>query len=70
MQNVNVIRLYESGLRGRPVARIQAGDLADPSGKSPWQRVATLWSTIVEVARESREMQTSLLGRTTYRYFD
>jgi hypothetical protein len=70
MQNVNVIRLYESGLRGRPVARIQAGDLADPSGKSPWQRVATLWANIVDAVRESREMQASMLGRTTYRYFD
>ena len=70
MQNVNVIRLYERGLRGRPVPRIQPGDLADPYGKSPWQRVATLWSTIVDVVRESREMQKSLLGRTTYRHFD
>jgi hypothetical protein len=70
MQNANVIRLYESGLRGRPVPRIQPGDLADPYGKSPWQRVATWWSTIVDVVRESREMQKSLLGRTTYRYFD
>ena len=70
MQNVNVIGLYERGLRGRPVPRIQPGDLADPYGKSPWQRVATLWSTIVDVVRESREMQKSLLGRTTYRHFD
>jgi hypothetical protein len=70
MQNVNVIRLFESGLRGRPVPRIQAGDLADPYGKSPWQSVATLWSKIVDVVRETREMETSLLGRTTYRYFD
>ena len=70
MQNASVISLYETGLRGRPVPRIQAGDLADPSGKSPWQRVATLWSQIVEVVRETREMQTRLLGRTTYRHFD
>jgi hypothetical protein len=70
MQNVNVIRLYESGLRGRPVPRIQPGDLADPYGRSPWQRAKTLWSNIVEVVRESRKMQASLLGRTTYRHFD
>ena len=70
MQNASVVSLYETGLRGRPVTRIQAGDLADPSGKSPWQRVATLWSTIVDVVRETRAMQTSLLGRTTYRHFD
>jgi len=70
MQNANVIRLYEAGLRGRPVARIQPGDLGDPYGKSPWQRVVTLWSTIVEIARETREMESRLLGRTTFRHFD
>src|SRR6478735_2185284 len=70
MQNANVIQLYEAGLRGRPVARIQAGDLADPYCKSPWQRAATLWSTIVDLVRETREMETQLLGRTTYRHFD
>ena len=32
-------KLYEVGLRGRPVPRIRPGDLADPYGKSPWQRV-------------------------------
>ena len=70
MQNANVIRVYESGLRGRPVRRIREGDLADPYGKSPWQRVASLWSTFVDIVRETREMQARLLGRTTFRTFD
>ena len=70
MQNASVIRLYEAGLRGRPVPRIEAGDLGDPYGKSPWRRVATLWATIVDIARETREMETRLLGRTTFRHFD
>ena len=70
MQNAIVMNIYETGLRGRPVPSIEAGDLADPSGKSPWQRVATLWSTMVDIVRETREMQTRLLGRTTFRHFD
>jgi hypothetical protein len=70
MQNVTAIRIYESGLRGRPVPRIRPGDLADPYGKSPWQRLATLWSTMVDIVRETRELQASLLGRTTFRYFE
>ena len=56
MQNA-LVDIYETGLRGRPVHSIEAGDLADPSGKSPWQRVATLWSTMVDIVRETREMQ-------------
>ena len=70
MQNLNVMRLYELGLRGRPVARIREGDLADPYGKSPWEPLVTLWSTIVDIVRETRENQERLLGRTTYRYFE
>jgi len=70
VQNANVIRIYETGLRGRPVARIGAGDLAEPYGKSPWQRVKALWSDIAEVVRETRELQARHLGRTHYRYFD
>jgi hypothetical protein len=69
MQNANVIQLYEAGLRGRPVPRIQPGDLADPYGKSSWQRIVSLWSAIVDVARETREMEERMLGRTTYRDF-
>ena len=69
MQTAHVIRVYETGLRGRPVAHIREGDLADPYGKSPWQRVATLWSTIVDIVRETRALEAQLLGRTTYRTF-
>ncbi|MFO1312112.1 MAG: hypothetical protein U1F41_08625 [Burkholderiales bacterium] len=70
MSNVNVIELYEIGLRGRPVPRIAAGDLADPYQKSLWQRVSEGWKAIVEVARETRALERSMLGRTTYRAFD
>ena len=70
MQNAYAISVYESGLRGRPVPRIAAGDLADPSGKSPWKRVASVWSTLVDVVRETRELEVRLLGRTTFRHFD
>jgi len=70
MPNVNAIRVFEMGLRGRPVPRIGEGDLADPYGKSPLRRLATLWTTIVDIARETRELETRLLGRTTFRNLD
>ena len=69
MSNASVIQLYEIGLRGRPVQRIAAGDLADPYERSVWQRVADGWKTIVEVVKETRALEKSLLGRTTYRDF-
>jgi hypothetical protein len=69
MQTGNIIRLYESGLRGRPVAHIRPGDLDDPYDRSlsPWQRAVSLWSTLVDIVRETRAMERELLGRTTYR---
>jgi hypothetical protein len=70
MQNAYLISLYESGLRGRPVPRIEPGDLSDPYQKSPWQRIATLWSTFVDIVRETREMENRILGRTSFRRFD
>ncbi|MFO1305878.1 MAG: hypothetical protein U1F54_19310 [Burkholderiales bacterium] len=70
MSNASVIQLYEIGLRGRPVPRIAAGDLADPYQKPLLQRVADFWKTIVEIVQETRAMERKLLGRTTYRYFE
>ena len=72
MQNASLMSVYEAGLRGRPVPRIEAGDLADPYVKSPspWQRVATLWSAIVDIVRETRELEARLLGRTSRRFLD
>ena len=72
MQNGYLISLYESGLRGGPVRRIQPGDLSDPYERpaSPWQRIAKLWATFVEIVRETREMENRLLGRTSFRRFD
>ena len=72
MQNATSMSVYEAGLRGRPVPRIQAGDLADPYRKppSPWRRVVTLWSAIVDIARETRELEARLLGRSSRRFVD
>jgi hypothetical protein len=68
--NANVIRIYETGLRGLPVERIRPGDLADPYAKSPWQRVKALWSTIVDVVRETRALQAKLLQDARFTYID
>jgi hypothetical protein len=72
MQNGYLIGLYESGLRGRPVRRIEPGDLSDPyeRSESPWKRIARWWSTFVDIVRETREMENRLLGRTSFRRFD
>ena len=70
MQTTNVIRIYETGLRGLPVARIRPGDLADPYAKSPWQRVSALWSTIVDVVRETRALQSKLMQDARFTYID
>jgi hypothetical protein len=63
----NVMKVYEIGRRGKPVRTIMPGDLDDPYGKSPWQRVVTLWSALVDIARESRALETEMLGRAAYR---
>ena len=70
MQTANVIRIYETGLRGLPVDRIGAGDLADPYAKSPWQRLVGLWSTLVAVVRETRALQSKLMQDARFTYID
>ncbi len=70
MQAQATLKVYEIGRRGRPVATIEAGDLGDPYvTHGPWQKLTTLWSEIVDVARESRELERELLGKATYRRF-
>ena len=69
MQSTHVLKLFEIGRRGRPVATIGPGDLAEPYSKGPWQKVASLWTTLVEIARESRELETRLMGKGPYRRF-
>ena len=69
MFSAQVIKLYENGRRGRPVRTINPGDLADPYGKSPWQRVKTFFATIADALREARELEAQMLGRTPYRAF-
>ena len=69
MYSAQVIKLYENGRRGRPVRTILPGDLADPYGKSPWQRAKSLFSTLVEIWRESRELEAQLLADRGYRRF-
>ena len=68
--NANVIRVYETGLRGLPVARIRPGDLADPYGKSLWQRLVAKWSALVDVVRETRALQSKLLQDARFTYID
>ena len=70
MQNTNVIRIYEAGLRGLPVATIGEGDLADPYAKPLWQRVSDVWSAIVDVVRETRALQTKLMQDARFKYID
>lgn len=70
MQVQGILKVYETGRRGRPVRTIQPGDLADPYGKTPWRRLVTLWSTLVDVVREARELEARLLGSAQYRYLD
>ena len=65
--NTEVLKLYEVGRRGRPVRGIRAGDLNDPYGKTPWQKVVALFGTIVDIAREARELETRMLAQGGYR---
>jgi hypothetical protein len=39
MQTANVLSLYETGLRGRPIATIREGDLAEPGVPTLVERV-------------------------------
>ena len=68
MQAVNTLKLYEVGRRGRPVATIEPGDLADPAAKPRTlrQRIAKLWSDIVGIAEESRKLEASLRRQFPY----
>jgi hypothetical protein len=68
MQAVNTLKLYEVGLRGRPVATIGPGDLADPvaNRRTLRQRVAKLWSDMVEIVEESRRLEASLRRQFPY----
>ena len=67
MYYAQVIQLYERGLRGGPVRFIAPGDLRDPYGKSPWQRVKSAWATFTDAMREARELEASLLGKGHFR---
>jgi len=69
MYNAYVVKLYENGRRGRPVPHIRAGDLADPVGKSPWARVVSFLTGVVEVAREARRLESEMLGKSHFRRF-
>ena len=69
MFSAQVIKLYENGRRGRPVRTINAGDLADPYGKSLWQRTKALFATFADTLREARELEAQMLGRSPYRAF-
>jgi hypothetical protein len=61
------VKFYELGRRGKPVRTIEAGDLAEPSGRSAWRGIADFVVAFVEVAQEARAMQTRMLGHGRYR---
>jgi hypothetical protein len=67
MHATNVLKLFEVGRRGRPVTTIGPGDLAEPYSKGPWQKAVSLWKAIVEIARESRELESRLMSQNQYR---
>jgi len=69
MYSAQVVQLYERGQRGRPITFIGAGDLRDPYGKSPWQRVKSAWAAFTDAMREARELEASLIGKGHYREF-
>ena len=46
MSTTEAVKLYEVGKRGRPVRGIRSGDLNDPYGKTPWQRVVSFFRTV------------------------
>jgi hypothetical protein len=67
MQTGNVVSLYEIGLRGRPIETIGAGDLAQPYARPFLERSREFLRTIVDVVRESRELEKKMLGEEGYR---
>jgi hypothetical protein len=62
MSTTEAIKLYDLGKRGRPIPGIRPGDLDDPYGKTPWQRVVSFFRTVAEIAREARELETRMLA--------
>ncbi|MFO1415656.1 MAG: hypothetical protein U1F10_17515 [Burkholderiales bacterium] len=67
MQTGNVLNLYEVGLRGRPVETIGEGDLAEPGAPTIMQRVRGFFTTMSDIARESRELEIKMLGDEGFR---
>jgi hypothetical protein len=67
MPTGDVVKLYEIGLRGRPIRTIRPGDLAQPYARSLWQRIVGVAKAIVEVARDARELEIKTIGRGHYR---
>jgi hypothetical protein len=67
MSTIEAVKLYELGQRGRPVAGIRAGDLADPYARTPWQSVKSFFRTMLEVAREARELEEQMLAKSFHR---
>jgi hypothetical protein len=69
MQSGDVIKLYDIGLRGKPIRTIGAGDLAQPYARSLWTRIREFGAAIVDVAREARALEQKMLGSGRYRGF-
>ncbi len=67
MQTGNVLTLYETGLRGHPIETIGEGDLAEPGAPTIGQRVRQFFTTMADIARESRELEIKMLGDDGFR---
>lgn len=67
MQTANVLSLYETGLRGRPIETIREGDLAEPGVPTLVERVRRFFRTMADIARESRELEIKMLGDDGFR---
>ena len=63
------VTFYELGRRGKPVATIEVGDLAEPAGRPVWRKIADFVVAVVEVVQEARAMQARMLGHGHYRRF-
>ncbi len=67
MQNGQVVPLFEGNRGNRP--QTASGGEAQSSLTRAWKRVTTFAAAVADVVRESRELQTRLLGQRGHRRF-
>ncbi len=61
MHTPEVINVYEMGLCKRTLKATESGEIAPQSAPSLWRRVADFGAAVIDVARESRELEAKLL---------